>query len=239
MDVYRKDVICATDTRGHALPGGRSPLEIVVDASEGYIPLWAPNATLRWRFQEQSMGVFANPEMAKDYLRWLFGNGLMAWGGAAPVRFTEAHDAWDFEIAVSPTPSCNASGGCTLARAFFPVAGRHDLLVFPTMFDQSEQEQVETMAHELGHVFGLRHFFAPVSETEWASEIFGAHNSFSIMNYGSRSVMTQADQNDLADLYEAVWTGNLTNINGTPIRQVRPFSASRVTPPDCVPVAAL
>ncbi|MFW2381619.1 MAG: reprolysin-like metallopeptidase [Acidimicrobiales bacterium] len=230
-------VVCETDTRGHATPGGRSPVEIVVDASEGYIPLWAPNVTLRWRFQPQSMELFVDPDSATDYLRWLFGQGLMAWGDAVPIRFTEANDAWDFEIAVNPTDRCNSSGGCTLARAFFPDAGRHDLLLYPKMFEQTEQEQAETMAHELGHVFGLRHFFAPVSETEWASRIFGTHSSFSIMNYGDRSVMTQADRDDLAELYQAVWSGALTNINGTPVRLVRPFSAARVTPPDCVPVS--
>lgn len=32
-------VICDTDSRGHATPKGRTPLEIVLDASEGFIPL--------------------------------------------------------------------------------------------------------------------------------------------------------------------------------------------------------
>ena len=95
-------------------------------------------------------------------------------------------------------------------------------------------EQVETMAHEFGHVFGLRHFFAPVSETAWAAEIFGTHSSFSIMNYGAKSVMTDADKDDLRQLYEQVWRGDLTEINGTPVQQVRPFSESRIRHPACV-----
>jgi hypothetical protein len=93
------------------------------------------------------------------------------------------------------------------------------------MFEQDAEEQVETLIHEFGHVFGLRHFFAPVSETAWASEIFGTHNKFSIMNYGEDSVLTEADLNDLTDLYERAWSGELTEINGTPIRFVQPYSA--------------
>lgn len=225
--------ICETDARGHRTPGGRTPLELVVDASEGFIPLWGPDVTLRWRFQPQSLNLFVDPEGAAAYLRELFGRGLELWGDAIPVRFTEATDAWDFEVAVSPQTNCRPTGGCTLARAFFPDSGRHDLVLYPTLFEQSLTEQIETMAHEFGHVFGLRHFFAPVSETAWANEIFGTHSSFSIMNYGTRSVMTPADKDDLRQLYSQVWSGELTEINGTSISQVRPFSESRIPHPAC------
>ena len=229
--------VCRTDTRGDPEPGGRSPLELVVDATEGFIPLWDESVTLRWRFQEQSMGIFVDPQQAKIYLRNLFGTSLLLWGEEAlPVHFTEAHDAWDFEIAVNAQTDCTPAG-CTLARAFFPDAGRHDLLIYPSMFDQSWQEQVETMAHELGHVFGLRHFFALIHESAWPSEVFGTHQKFSIMNYGDNSFMTDNDRTDLEALYQAVWSGDLTAINGTPVQLQRPFSASRPEPA-CVPVAA-
>lgn len=174
------------------------------------------------------MAIFVDPDAAKKAIRELFGEALLAWGDAAvPVRFTERHDAWDFEIAVNPQENCTING-CTLARAFFPDAGRHDLLIYPTMFAQSHQEQVETLAHELGHVFGLRHFFADVAETAFPSEIFGEHSKFSIMNYGPDSKLTETDRNDLDALYDQVWSGQLTEINGTPIEQVQPFSFFRL-----------
>src|SRR5262245_41947165 len=50
VHVIRKGVRCDTEKRGHATPHGRSPLEIVLDASEGFIPLWAKDTTLRWQF---------------------------------------------------------------------------------------------------------------------------------------------------------------------------------------------
>ncbi|MCA0375611.1 MAG: matrix metalloproteinase-11 [Gemmatimonadetes bacterium] len=219
--VYGKKIKCVTDTRGFATPGNDARVRIVVDASEGFIPLWAKNCTLRWRFQEQSIRRFRNPEQAKARVRTLLGKALLAWGDAVPIKFAERRDAWDFEVAVRNADDCDISG-CTLASAFFPDSGRHELTIYPMMLGQSEKEQVETLAHEFGHVFGLRHFFAKISEREWASEIFGTHKPFSIMNYGAKSLMTDADRNDLRTLYQKVWSGQLTAINGTRIKLVKP-----------------
>ncbi len=219
--------ICDTDTRGYRTPDNRNPAEIVVDASEGFIPLWQSDVTLRWRFQDIALAQFSNADEIKDYVRTLFADGVQLWETAVPIRFKEAHDAWDFELVVMSENKCNPNG-CTLASAFFPDGGRHQLRVYPIMFQQSRTEQVETMAHEVGHIFGLRHFFADVSETAWPVEIFGKHSKFSIMNYGNDSRMTDDDRNDLATLYELARSGELTEINDTPIRLVRPFSHGRI-----------
>lgn len=220
--VIRPGIICDTEDRGRPTPKGLSPLELVVNASEGFIPLWAQETTLRWRFRESSMKYFANPTAAKNELRKLLGEAVLAWGDAAPVRFAQRNDAWDFEIVMRSADDCE-DGGCVLASAFFPDAGRHQLLIYPMMFTQNRAEQVETLVHEIGHVFGLRHFFAQISETKWASEIFGTHDPFSIMNYGTQSVLTDADKADLKRLYKLAWNGSLTQINGTPIRFVKPY----------------
>jgi Metallo-peptidase family M12B Reprolysin-like len=225
VHIYGPGAVCETDQRGYATPENRSPLELVFDASNGFIPLWSAGVTLRWRFAPRSMALFANPGAARAYLRSLLGRALQLWGTWLPVRFTEVVDRWDFEIALSAQANCTPNG-CTLARAFFPDAGRHDLLIYPTMFEQPFQEQVETLAHEVGHVFGLRHFFADITERRWASEIFGEHRPFSIMNYGSKSVMTDNDRKDLQRLYTGAWSGKIRDINGTDIQLVQPFSAA-------------
>jgi hypothetical protein len=218
-------IVCKTDTKGLPRPSNRSPAEIVVDASKGFIPLWAKDVTLRWRFQEQSMAVFQNPDAAKEGIKKLFGDALVAWGNAVPVKFTQRDDAWDFEIVMQASDDCDPNG-CVLASAYFPDGGRHELVLYPKLFTQSPQEQMETLCHEIGHIFGLRHFFANVSETAWRSEIFGTHVPFSIMNYGVNSVLTENDRTDLQRLYALVWSGQLTKINGTPIKMVQPFSAT-------------
>lgn len=232
-DIYthkiKSQVLCKTDTKGFGTAGNQSPAEIVVDASRGFIPLWNKDSTLRWRFQEQSMAVFQRPEAAKQSIKQLFGEALLLWGDAAPVKFSQRDDAWDFEVVMRSADECKPNG-CVLASAFFPDAGRHELTLYPKLFEQNHQEQLETLAHEIGHIFGLRHFFAALSESAWPSEIFGTHKPFSIMNYGDDSFMTDDDRGDLRRLYSAVWSGQLNAINGTPIKLVQPFSAVNANP---------
>lgn len=229
--VYGHGAVCDTDRRGHATPQGRSPFEIVVDATEGFVPLWAKGSILRWRFRPGTLKVFQRPAAARSAIRQLLGEALLMWGDSAPVTFAERDDAWDFEIVVRPSDQCTASG-CVLASAFFPDSGRHELTIYPKMFSQTRQEQVETLVHEIGHVFGLRHFFANVGETAWPSEIFGTHSKFSIMNYGSDSKLTSNDTADLKRLYKLAWEGSLTAVNTTPIRFMRPYHAVGITTDD-------
>ena len=229
VHVFGNGVVCDTDSRGYATPDDRDPLELVVDASEGFIPLWAPNATLRWRFRRGTLSIFRDPDAAATGITRLFARAVQAWGDAAPIRFTRQDDAWDFEIVVRPTDDCSPNG-CVLASAFFPDGGRHELTIYPRMFTQSDDEQMETLEHEIGHTFGLRHFFALVREAAAPAELFGAQNAFTIMNYGSKSRLTEQDRSDLKSLYQQAWSGQLTQINGTPIRFVRPFSSLAPAP---------
>lgn len=214
---------CNTDTRGYATPENRDPRSLVLEATEGFIPLWAENVTLRWRFHEASIeAFFANPTQAKTAIRGMLTDAVLGWGAAAPVKFKESTDGWDFQIRMQLQDDCDG-GGCVLAEAFFPDAGRHNLILYPILFEQSAAERIETLAHEIGHVFGLRHFFAQVSETGAASELFGAQEHFTIMNYGEECELTAADLEDLKKLYSLVWAGELKKINGTRIVRMRPY----------------
>lgn len=238
LHIYgRNGIVCATEGRGHPTPRNADPLLIVLEASEGFIPLWAKGTTLRWRFQERSMSQLENPVAARAAIKDLLGRAIVAWGDAAPVKFTEQSDTWDFEIVARASDECGTSG-CVLASAFFPDAGRHQLVLYPKLFKQSAEEQLDTMIHEIGHVFGLRHFFAQLRETPWASQVFGTHSPFSIMNYGAQSVFTEADKADLRRLYQLAWRGEISHVNGTPIRFVHPFHASAevVTPRSVMPL---
>lgn len=222
---YGKCKICTTESIGHTNPRNRSPLDIVVDASEGFIPLWKKGSILRWKFDENMLSVFTNPDEIKTQVRALFAEALLKWGDAVPVKFSENPNVWDFTIGIESDDNCSPAG-CTLARAFFPDSGRHDLLLFPKMFEQTRKEQIDTLIHELGHVFGLRHFFANVREKAWPSEIFGEHRAFSIMNYGEMSELTEEDKSDLSLLYQLAWTEEITDINNTPIKFFTPFHSS-------------
>jgi hypothetical protein len=217
-----KSHICGTDTRGFETPRNKSPLELVLDSTEGFIPLWAKGTKLRWRFDDASMSYFQNPQSAKQGIEELFAEAVDAWGDSAPVAFVKRDDAWDFEISMRPGDNCGG-GGCVLASAFFPDTGRHQLAIYPKMFSQVRKEQVETLIHEVGHIFGLRHFFANIREKAWPSVTYGTHDAFTIMNYGEKSMLTENDKSDLKTLYQQAWSGALEDINGTKIVLVRPY----------------
>ena len=236
--IYGNHVICVTEAAASPKNEWRSDvelmnrmrsrfgdarIEIVVDATEGFIPLWAQGSKLHWCFDNVSMQAFRDPAAARKAVRALFHEALEAWGSACPVAFVENNRIPDFKFVMRSKKRCNPSG-CVLASAFFPDGGRHELTLYPSLFEQPRSEQVETLVHEIGHIFGLRHFFANVSETAWPSVIYGTHNKFSIMNYGSASVLTDADRSDLQKLYAAVWDGQVSSLNGTPIRLMRPYS---------------
>ncbi|MBA1203196.1 matrix metalloproteinase-11 [Pseudomonas capeferrum] len=220
-------IICDTESRGCV----RNIAELQLDATQGFIPLWAEGAILRWRFKEQSLARFEAPEEVKAKIEALLCQALRAWGDAVPVAFARDDDAWDFQIVIQEIERCDAQGACVLASAFFPDPGRHDLVIYPTLFKQDLAEQVETIAHELGHVFGLRHWFAPQHEAAFPSIPYGSRKRVSIMNYGPDSQLTDEDRNDLIALYADARSGKLTHINGTPIRLVAPFHTLRERSP--------
>ncbi|MES1159487.1 MAG: matrixin family metalloprotease [Bacteroidota bacterium] len=223
--VYNGHIICVTDSKGTPHPDNKSLLELRVDASNGFIPLWDRNVILNWRFNKSFGGFFKDAEAAKAGVRKLLGQAILSWKDACPVKFHEDDDSWDFEIMIHNTDCDNS--GCVLAASFFPDQGQHKFYIYQTFFQQSPQEQQETLEHELGHVFGLRHFFANISETTMKSELFGSDSSFSIMNYGAKSKLTPADVRDLKRLYQRVWDNQLTEINGTKIRKFTSYHMSK------------
>jgi hypothetical protein len=222
VHILKEGFRCVTDKAGQAMPDGMSDLDLVLNASEGFIPLWAPGVILRWQFADGTLEPFQDPAAAGLAIERIFGQALLAWEDAAPVKFTKSTDAWDFEIVVRTSDDCDPNG-CVLASAFFPDAGRHKLYIYPILFRQTPQEQLETLCHEIGHAFGLRHFFALVSERGSPAELFGKQDKFTIMNYGALSQLTETDRSDLKTLYALAWSGKLTQINGTPIKFVKPY----------------
>ncbi|WP_210202641.1 hypothetical protein [Sinorhizobium sp. BJ1] len=106
--VYHNNACCETDKVGFATPENRPIEELVVDATQGFIPLWDRNVILNWRFQEQSLQRFAKPEAVKAYVRTLFGETPIKWGNAVPVQFSETAEPWDFEIVVRADDNCSS-----------------------------------------------------------------------------------------------------------------------------------
>lgn len=203
--VHRCGVRCATEAR---LDFGVQP-ELVVDVTEGKVPLWARGTTLAWRFDEESFERYGDAVAMKRKVERLMNDAIAAWGSSSPVTFRRDDDSWDFDIYLRVRRDCD-EGGCVLASAFFPSSQRERLVLYPSMFENGidRDEQLATMVHELGHIFGLRHYFAQRDkyEKKFPSLVFGEHLPYTIMNYGSESVLTDTDKADLARLYEAAWS---------------------------------
>lgn len=202
--VHRCGIRCATDRPSKS---GIFP-EVVVDLVRDKVPLWSPGTTLNWRFDEGSFERFGDTERMKRKVSRLMRDAMNAWGNAAPIKFNKSNTVPDFEVYMRQRRDCK--DGCVLASAFFPSSRLERVTLYPSMFEYDEEDQLSTMVHEIGHIFGLRHFFAQTDayERKFPSLVFGKHSRFTIMNYGSESRLTEADRQDLARLYDAAWSDN-------------------------------
>ncbi|KAG0380172.1 hypothetical protein BGX24_009787 [Mortierella sp. AD032] len=225
---FLKNCLCVTGER--APTHNHSSPEILV-GTLGIIPLWAKNTVLRYRFNHTSAVALEQLHRTEEDFIRLFKKAIGMWGDAAPVTFKADDAAWDFEFDIRKDKFC-FEGGCVLASAFFPDTGRHQLVIYPSMFNHNEAEQVETLVHELGHVFGLRHWFAKREDGNgWRAEVFGRQDPVTIMNYDDRrtlideSTLTDADKTDLIKLYDSAWSGGIKHINTTPIVLFESFSS--------------
>ncbi len=198
---------------------------------EPIIPLWGllgeSKQLLTWEFYDDSLGdyflnlsnsreLFGNKNELKKYIRDLIIESMQLWGDSSPYILQESDGITDFRVKVKVFDNCNPKG-CVLASAFFPSDEDKELVLYPILFKQTRNKQVETIVHELGHIKGLRHSFAQ-EEIGWPNALFGHDNPISIMNYGVNSQLTDIDKEDLRKLYQAVWSGRLKELNNMPIK---------------------
>ncbi|KAL7791754.1 hypothetical protein V8C43DRAFT_62082 [Trichoderma afarasin] len=108
------------------------------------------------------------------------------------------------------------------ARAFFPNEQRRKLSVFQRT-RRAPDSLPGLLAHELGHIQGLRHEFAHTDEEEmqFPSVLVGSENTKSIMNYFARPEQYQVQQSDLKEL-RSFYEYNKAEYKGLPIRDIDP-----------------
>lgn len=108
------------------------------------------------------------------------------------------------------------------ARSFFPNESRRRLSVFQRT-RRAPDSLPGLLAHELGHIFGLRHEFAHTDEEEmqFPSVLVGSENSKSIMNYFARPEQYQVQQSDLKEL-RSFYEYDKAEYKGLPIHDIDP-----------------
>jgi len=196
----------------------KNTTKLVVDAQNKNIHLWAPNQTIRWCFDENSFSQkYNNPQHVMNTVSDLIKTALNNWE-FVPLTFQYSINNPHFRVVMHMNDDCDGKG-CTLASAFFPQQIT-SLDLYPILFSKNftYADVVNTLEHEFGHVFGLRHYFALTEESFRAAKIFGSHKPQTIMNYGDKSVLTTDDKDDLKTLYEKAWDGSLTAIGGVQIK---------------------
>ena len=72
-----------------------NPEKLLIDAPEGVIRLWARDVTLGWRFQDQSMTVFKDPNTAREAIRRYMSAALSSWGEDVLQQLAEQHGSVD------------------------------------------------------------------------------------------------------------------------------------------------
>ncbi|PNP55314.1 hypothetical protein THARTR1_04456 [Trichoderma harzianum] len=106
------------------------------------------------------------------------------------------------------------------ACSFFPNESSRELIIYPPGLREPNY-LANILAHEVGHILGLRHEFAHDKEKEYPSALFGSENADSIMNYFDHPKQFQVREQDLEELerfyaYDKVQYGKLFIVDVNP-----------------------
>ncbi|KAL2843615.1 hypothetical protein BJX68DRAFT_243903 [Aspergillus pseudodeflectus] len=143
------------------------------------IPRWKANTTVNFAALEQG---YPKPEMALLAANKL-NEAAEEWNALnLGVRFAWVEKMEDAAFLLSFAPQRSPG---TLAEAFFPdEVDLNDLIVYPDAFQPGTVQYLKNIfLHELGHVLGLRHEFAPEREKRLDSVQIGPRNPNSVMGY--------------------------------------------------------
>ena len=178
------------------------------------VPRWDVHTAAQGKLQYYlQASTFRTPDEA-NFIQSLLGQAASIWNGAgASVQLQAATNAASasFDVVFDK----NGNDGAT-AMSFFPNAvGK--FYIYPPAFDDAptKAQMLNSVAHEFGHIMGLRHEFALDTEKDEPAVQFEAKNPNSIMSYNraTRSVQP-SDKQGLKDFYELV---NGATIDDVPV----------------------
>ncbi|KAI0868115.1 hypothetical protein GGS24DRAFT_483314 [Hypoxylon argillaceum] len=171
--------------------------------SDGYIPRWQKGSTIRYIVCDES---FKNSSLATIAAARAV-EATSMWEGIG-VKFEQVHRnrAATFQIMYLDLPDDHDPNVC--AESFFPRAGTGTLFIYKFALEEANMDYLANiLAHEVGHILGLRHEFAgdiicerPKKTMEQGSVLWGEKNAMSVMNYYSHPSLHTVQEQDLKEL---------------------------------------
>lgn len=191
-------------------------VEIYVDPSMSF---WQKDQKLYWRFSN----LIQNEELKIKFRKHL-SNAESMWGGALklPIALeerTEYTNVVDFEVIYKKNPA----GELSLANVFLPTTQKSVFEIYDRFISQDENTQLNIIAHELGHIYGLRHTFIDYGSETDQIQYGGSTDSESVMNTNASNPVTSKDRAQLWDLYTNIWSKKTLFINGVAVTLVLPY----------------
>lgn len=188
---------------------------IVLGTLKNDVTLWANGCTIKWvaradGYPSRDNATYAAQGVASAADAW---TTIMQ--GRVKFEYTEVFNDACFQVAYG------GDQNNVLASAFFPDDYNNPLntlYVYKRQFDDDQKTYVtNTMAHELGHVLGLRHEFAQEGIPGWLqpedslrgpeSVIYGTRNEKSVMAYYVGQQIQQSDVDDIRSAYDKLLPG--------------------------------
>ncbi|KAL6701281.1 hypothetical protein J3F84DRAFT_2604 [Trichoderma pleuroticola] len=203
---------CATETYGCT--------EVRVGTGD-CIPRRCRDSVLSYTVDHESFPTPADAICVKEAMQ----KAACMWGGiAVPFKEVDCRDSATFVVKYHPR-----EWRAVYARAFFPDELPSELLVYNLALSNATY-LANILAHELGHILGLRHEFADEDKQERKLRcvLFGKKNSRSIMNYYKDLGQLQVSEQDLKEL-EAFYAYDGEKYKGLLIHDYDPILRKRIS----------
>ncbi|KAJ5110375.1 hypothetical protein N7532_000910 [Penicillium argentinense] len=224
IDFYQNDVSIAISTYPCATQGPvlrnlaaddiASGIADIQFGHNGKIDRWKKDTTIQWAAYLQG---YPTPDLAVYAARKL-NEAAMKWNSLSlGVKFKWVSRLEDAAFVLG----YGGDQGPTCARAFFPNSNDiNPIYVYKRAFEAGLINNMDGFfLHELGHVLGLHHEFAPENPThEGRTLTFGTRNPKSVMGYTYPPRMQPSDEVSTKLFYEFAGT----SIEGWPIQDWTP-----------------